>query len=155
MKKIREKPQLSLSAYMVQVSKEGTNLLLCWNFLIPANFIFLSCKFSRCLDWQTTYSLGYFLIWISKMQNMLLLLSFTVDCEWFKLGKEQWHNGKLKINSLISVFCFYFSSVYLYTEKKMYVLLERDILISDSEWYAEINVGINTSRGEKYIGTSN
>lgn len=118
MKKIREKPQLSLSAYMVQVSKEGTNLLLCWNFLIPANFIFLSCKFSRCLDWQTTYCLGYFSIWVSKMQNMLLLLSFTVDCEWFKLGKEQWHNGKLKINSLISFFFASTSHLCIYTQKK-------------------------------------
>lgn len=126
MKKIREKTQISLSAYTVQMLKERTNLLLCWNFLIPANFIFLSCKFSRCLDWQTTYCLGYFLIWISKMQNMLLLLSFTVDCQWFKLVEEQWHNGKLKINSLISVLCCYFSSVYLYTQKKNVCTFEEE-----------------------------
>lgn len=63
------------------------------------------------------------------MQNMLLLLSFTVDCEWFKLGKEQWHNGKLKINSLISFFFASTSHLCIYTQKKkMYVLLERDIL---------------------------
>lgn len=142
---------------MVQVLKEGTNLLFSWSFSIPANFIFASCKFSRCLDWPSAYCLGYFFIWISRMQNMLLLLSFTMSCQWLKLGKEQWHNKNRRRNSLSSAFCLYFSSVYLYTEKRNVCMYswERDILICDSEGYAEITVGINTPREEKYICTAN
>lgn len=87
---------------------------------------------------------------------MLLLLSVTLDCQLFKLGKEQWHNEKLKINSLVSIFLpLPLFCVSIHREKNSMYCWKRDVLAPDSEWYTEITVRIKTPREEKYIGTSN
>lgn len=75
------------------------------------------------------------------MQNLFLLLSFTVDCQVFKLGKRA--VTMKNSNSFISVSSLYFFCVYLYRKKEYIAMLERVMLICASEWYAEITAWIN------------
>lgn len=68
--------------------ERGNMFIALLELLDTCKFISAFYKSSRCLDQQITCCLAYFFIWISVMQDMLLLLPFTVDCQMFTWGER-------------------------------------------------------------------